>query len=355
MKYLTAAALICAAQTVCAQEDTARFGPEDAPREMIVRSTTDIAVFGPVISAFLTHQPGLAISYEQWGSNDLFDLSKSDCAAGYAGADIVISSGVHQMVQLVNDACAQPHRTAETAALPPELIWRDELWGVTREPAVMVYNRALVPADEVPISRFDLLDLLRPDQSRYAGRVATYDIEESGLGFLFAFVDSEEATTFGALLELLGRTKAVATCCSSEIIDGVASGKYLVAYNVLGSYALARAAHDDRLGVIVPDDYTLLLSRAVMVPKAAKRPEDAFALLDFLLSAAGKAALQKALLIVPMDDKDGGLVHSAESVVRPIQLAPRLLVTLDQQKREGFIRRWRETFPKLPPDRGGSE
>ena len=113
---------------------------------------------------------------------------------------------------------------------------------MTREPAVIVYNRELVPRDEAPRSRFDLIDLLRPADSRYAGRVATYDIEESGVGYLFAFADSQQATTFGSLIEAFGRSGAIATCCSAEIIDGVAEGRYLVAYNVLGSYALDRAA-----------------------------------------------------------------------------------------------------------------
>ena len=70
---------------------------------------------------------------------------------------------------------------------------------MTREPAVIVYNRDLVSPDEAPRSRFDLIDLLRPAGSRYAGRVATYDIEASGIGYLFAFADSQQATTFGSL------------------------------------------------------------------------------------------------------------------------------------------------------------
>ena len=116
-----------------------------------------------------------------------------------------------------------------------------------------------MPPEEAPASRFDLIDLLRPEASRYAGRVATYDIEASGLGYLFAFADSQAATTFGSLIEAFGRSGAVATCCSAEIIDGVAEGRYLVAYNVLGSYAFARAAEDPRIAVVAPEDYTLVL------------------------------------------------------------------------------------------------
>lgn len=336
---------------VCAQhiEASATFGLPDASRNLVVRSTTDIPVFGPVVQAFTVRHPDIRVFYEQWGSNDLFDLTQKDCADGRAGADFVISSAVHHMVKLVNDACAQSYRSELTARLPQSRNWRDELWGVTREPAVIVYNRDRVSAEQAPQSRFDLLDLLRPENSRFAGRVATYDIEESGLGFLFAFMDSQEATTFGRLLESFGRSGAIATCCSAEIIGGVARGDYLVAYNVLGSYALAQAKQDRRIGVVAPDDYTLVLSRGALIPRTSDEQALAGVFLDFLLSQAGQIELDKSLLVVPFGDslEDGlDLPGGAESSLRQIELTPALLPALDRQTRDLFIERWNTSFPE---------
>ncbi len=347
-RILLAAALALLPPVAKAQELARSFGPADAPRRIVLRSTTDLAVLGPVLETFLARRPGLRIDYEQWGSNALYRLTGEDCAAGRAGADLVISSAVHQMVALVNEGCASAYRSALTAALPDALSWRDELWGVTREPAVMVYNRALVPAAQVPRSRFDLLDLLRPQDSRYRGRVATYDIERSGLGFLFAFADSLEASTFGGLMESFGRSGAVATCCSAEIIDAVVRGDYLIAYNVLGSYALARARNDTRLGVVAPQDYTLVLSRAAMIPDSAAAPRAAAEALDFLLSQPGRQALEQAQLIVRLDSDEAAPIDLPEAegtLQRPIVLSPALLIALDDHKRALFQQRWRDAFP----------
>ncbi|MBD1545424.1 ABC transporter substrate-binding protein [Roseibium aggregatum] len=335
------------AEMLRAQEMTHLFGPEDAPRRLVIRSTTDTDVFAGVVEAFLAERPGVSVLYEQWGSNDLYGLTSKDCRSGEVGADVVISSGVHQMVKLVNDACAAKYQSALTRALPQALRWRDEVWGITREPAVIVYNRSGVPPADVPRTRFDLLDLLRPEDSPYAGKVATYDIEASGLGYLFAFMDSQEASTFGALLESLGRTGADATCCSAEIIEGVATGKYLLAYNVLGSYAEGLAREDDRIGIVLPQDYTLVLSRALMIPKQAGNMSDARAFLDFLLSQQGRTELRQALLIAPGLDGDSADAGEgiSETALRPIGLSPSLLVALDRQKRDQFIRLWRGAFP----------
>jgi ABC-type Fe3+ transport system substrate-binding protein len=336
---LTLAAAAAHAQP--APEATASFGSERAATRLTVLGTTDVALFAPLLEAFVAAAPEVAIRYEQRGSNDLYALATAACRGAGPPADLLVSSAVDLQVKLVNDGCARPHRSGPTAALPEGDNWRDELFGVTEEPAVIVYNRDLVPADEAPRSRFDLIDLLRPADSRYASRVATYDIEASGLGYLFAFADSQQATTFGSLIEAFARSGAVATCCSAEIIDGVAEGRYLVAYNVLGSYALDRADEDPRIAVVAPEDYTLVLSRAAMIPKGAANPTAAGLLVDFMLSDAGRAALAAKHLLLPFGTE---LPADEAALYRPIALSPPLLLGLDQQKRAAFLDRWRATF-----------
>jgi iron(III) transport system substrate-binding protein len=330
-----------------APEDVRYYGPIEAATRLLVRGTTDIALFDPVLKLFAATQPDLRIDYEQWGSNDLYDLAVAGCSGKAEAADLLISSSVDQQVKLVNDGCAQSHRSAATAALPATSNWRDEVFGITQEPAVIVYNRALVPPQDAPLSRFGLIDLLRLEDGRYEGRVATYDIEQSGLGYLFAFADSQQATTFGSVIEAFSRTHAVTTCCSSEIIDGVASGKYLIAYNVLGSYALARAAKDSNIVVVAPSDYTLVLLRAAMIPKRAANAQTAGQLIDFLLSETGRQALSaEYLFLTPSQmDEEGVLgLEDGGSNLRPIPLSPVLLVGLDQQRRQHFIELWRSSF-----------
>ena len=71
---------------------------------------------------------------------------------------------------------------------------------------------------------------------------------------------------------------------------GDGSGGYLIAYNVLGSYAAEAASADPSLGIVAPGDYTLILSRAAILPGKAPRAE-AGALLDFILSTEGQLTM----------------------------------------------------------------
>ncbi len=314
------------------------FGSETAPRQLLMRTATDIDVLAPLLAAYTDINPDVGITIESWNTNDLYTVSDRACRDRQGAADLLISSAVDQMVKLANDGCARPHASSLTQALAATTNWRDEVFGVTSEPAVIVYNRDLVPPADAPQSRFDLLDLLRRQPQTYFGKVATYDIRDSGVGYMLAVLDSQQATTFGSLIEAFGRTGAVATCCSAEIIEGVAAGTYLIAYNVLGSYALARAADDPRLAVVLPEDYTLVLSRAALIPKGAANPADAGALVDFMLSPAGRALLAGTHMIVDVAPEE-------QARLRPIPLSPVLLVNLDRQKRALMLARWDETFP----------
>lgn len=320
-----------------AQEGVASFG--EGSTEITLRSTTDIAIIRPLIERFTAVNPDLSVRYEQWGSNNLFTNSRAACDGRAEAADALLSSGSHQMLWLVNAACARPYRSPATEALPEQRRWRDELWGITEEPAVIIYNTEALDAEDVPRTRFALLDLMRKKPELLRSRIATYDIEDSGLGYLFAHADSLEATTFGAMLEAFSRVGAIATCCSLSIIEGVSEGRYYIAYNVLGSYAEARAA--ENVGIILPEDYTLMMTRSFVIPRNAPHPEAAQRLLDFLLSPPAQEMLRELGLIAASDPAETSLLPSAR---RLISLSPPLLLALDRSTRERLFRLWDEAF-----------
>jgi ABC-type Fe3+ transport system substrate-binding protein len=335
-----------AAQDVLTEQRVTQFGAwqDTATATLTIDGSTDTEVFAPILEAFAKRMPDVAIRYREITTNELYQLAESGCSGNAPAADLVVSSSIDQQVKLANDGCAQPNHSAPVQALPAWAKWRDEVVGLTYEPAVIVYNRDLVPAEQVPHSRFDLIDLLRPADNPFVGRIATYDIERSGVGYMFAFVDAQQATTFGRLIEAFGRNKVVATCCSAEIIDEVASGRFLFAYNMLGSYALARAAEDKRIGVVAPTDYTLILARAALIPKRAQHPELARQFIDFALSEEGRRLLTGSGLIVPFDGPNGLVTTGEVPTLRPIALSPALLIGLDKQTQENFLSLWRSSL-----------
>jgi ABC-type Fe3+ transport system substrate-binding protein len=319
-------------------------------QSMRILSTTDVEILSPVIKRYQQERPNLEIRYEEITSTPLYERAAKECSDNRAPADLVISSAVDLQLKLVNDGCAQSYVSDATQRLPAWAQWRDELFGLTFEPVVVVYNRKALAGTAVPGNRFDIIDLLRASPELFAGKVATYDIEASGVGYLFAFEDARQASTYGRLIESLGRSNVVLQCCTGEILDGVAEGRWLLGYNVIGSYAALHARNDPRIGVIYPEDYTLILSRAAYIPKAVSDPAIAADFLDFTLSETGRTVLaEQSQLHSSIDGIErlsaSGLPEQLNTQsLRPIAFTPALLVGLDQHKRRIFLKQWRDAM-----------
>ena len=133
---------------------------------------------------------------------------------------------------------------------------------------------------------------------------------------------------------------------SGEILDAIERGEVLIGYNVLGSYARARQRAGAPIGIVLPRDYTLLMSRVVAIPKAARHPVLAKLFVDHLLSARGQAVVAATAGLEPLLPSDAAgpdalpLLPEAVGPVQPITLGPALLVFLDRMKRERFLADW---------------
>ena len=318
--------------------------------QLNIRGTTDTWVMAPLIEDFQQLNPDIAIHYEELTSAVLHRRFLAEINNNQTTPDLLISSAMDLQTQLVNNGYARAHQPKNAAWLPAWAQWQNRAFGFTAEPAVIVYNPERITPDEVPRTRFQLLDALRGSTHRFTGRIATYDVATSGVGYLFATQDSRQSGTFGRLMEAFGRSKVQLGCCTAPMIESIAKGEYLIGYNLLGSYA--RALIEDGVGVemILPEDYTLVLSRVAVIPRTASAPELAGEFIDYLLSKRGQQRLSDLggiYAIHPAVTGNGTLKTlqaQAKGPLQPIRLGPGLLVYLDAMKRERFLDEWNDSM-----------
>lgn len=313
---------------------------------LTIHAATDLEAMRPLVQDFQQSEPHIAVEITDYVTNDLFRDAALACANGSPTADILLSSSVDQLVKLANDGCASPHESLEVASVPDWANWRNEVFGFTFEPAVFVYDATRVPADDVPRSHEALADLLRRKPNDYQGRIGTYDISASGVGYLLAFNDARLApTVYGRLLESLSRTNAIIRCCNNEVLGEIASGNIRIAYNVLGSYAYAASLKNADLKIVIPRDYALILSRGAMIPVRATNAELGRRFLNYLLSERGrKTARDQSFFFAKGYDLppgvDGPMSLIESGIGRPIRIGPALLAAQDEAQRRRFIQDW---------------
>ncbi len=349
--------LFCLMLETVAAKVTVFEGPASGDGPVLdVHGSTDTWAMRPVIEDFLKIRPQLTVRYEENVANKLNERFLSAAERGVVKADLLVSSAMDLQVKLVNDGYARPHYSEVAWWLPAWANWRDRAFGFTFEPAVIVYDPARLAPHEAPRTRFDLIRLLREQPERFRGRVGTYDIVDSGVGYLFATQDSLQSSTFGRLIESFGRTRVQLACCTLALFEAIERGELLIGYNLLGSYARARIEAGSRLRMVLPEDYTLVLSRVALIPKAAPDPGLGGDFLDYLLTVRGQSVLAQSsslYAIHPAVTGEGtadGLRRVTNGPLRPIDLGPGLLVFLDSMQRQRFTQEWRSSvYPVRTP------
>ena len=128
--------------------------------KVVVYSTTDAKLVTPLIKDFEAAFPGVKVEYTDLNSTELYNRFISENAANAASADAVWSSAMDLQMKLAADGMAAVYKSPEAAALPEWAHWKDTIYATTFEPIVIVYNKRLVPAGEVPKTHGDLAKLL---------------------------------------------------------------------------------------------------------------------------------------------------------------------------------------------------
>jgi len=92
---------------------------------------------------------------------------------------------------LSTTARRSPTRRRRGGKLPGWTVYKNQAYGTTYEPAVFIFNKRLVAADEVPRDHAAFAKLITAKSDKFKSKVTTYDIEKSGVGFMFVVQDAK--------------------------------------------------------------------------------------------------------------------------------------------------------------------
>lgn len=319
-------------------EDRQVFGPPDAEQTLTILSSTDTSLFAPIIGDFVARFPEVSINYLVTGTADIDHIFR----ANPDGYDLVISSAMDLQLKIANDGLARP---LPNVAHPAWAHWRKSLFAFTSEPAAIVLNRADFAGHPLPQTRQDLIEAMRARPEVFRDRIGTYDVRNSGVGYLFATQDARASETYWRLMEVMGGLDVRLYCCSGDMIDDLADGTIAVAYNVLGSYATAREESQNSLQVIYPSDFPTTMMRTAMVSRTAPNP------------AAAEAFVRHLITLQSLGDTDvfplpplNAQLNDTENAT--IALEPALMTFLDTLKRRRFLAEWEDAVIQERPSIG---
>jgi iron(III) transport system substrate-binding protein len=319
---------------------------------LVVYSSTDSASAEPLLQDFKSAYPGIQVEYNDLNTTEVYNRFLAEAAAGAGTADFLWSSAMDLQLQLVKSGNALAYTSPEVQHLPKWAVWENQAFGTTFEPVTMTYNKRLLPQDAVPSSHADFLKLLKEKAAVFKGKLATFDPEKSGVGFLMMTQDLKVFPPFWDLAKAMGGVDVKVYTSTGAMLEKVSSGEHTIAYNIIGSYGLLRQQKDQSIGIVFPKDYLLAFSRIAFIPKGARHPNAGKLFLDYILSKRAQTIMaNKALIYALRDDVEGqataaNLNKEFGKNLKPIEVGPDLLTALDKTKRLDFLKRWQEALKR---------
>ncbi|WP_456270213.1 ABC transporter substrate-binding protein [Kushneria sp. AK178] len=331
--------------------DHLRF-PGSGSERLNIQGVAETDILRPVLEAFHQRHPQITLDYRDVSRGDRRQPGRIS-----PDVDLLMSSAMAQQYRLANAGLARSlGEGVINPAWPQRARWRDELIGLTHEPLVMVYRRELADIAPPPEDHTGLLALLTQHNAALTGRVATYDPARSPTGFMAAAQDVARSQEAWTLFEAMGAAGTQLLDTTDDMLEGLIEGRYLIGYNLIGSYARRAVKAHPELALQVPTDYALALQRLALIPTTAPHPETARRFLRFITSSEGQEIMTTR---TPLGSP---LLTQADPEQRrdslaPIRLTPGLLALIDPLKREALLDHWQTIFtagdatvPQVPDD-----
>jgi len=320
--------------------------------KLIIYSSTDSASVEPLLQDFKALYPFLQVEYNDLNTTEIYNRFTAESASGAGTADFMWSSAMDLQIQLASKGNALTYASPENAGLPKWAVWQNQAYGTTFEPVSIAYNKRLLPADAVPQSHADFVRLLKAKPDAFHDKIATFDPEKSGVGFLMMTQDAKVFPQFWDLAKGFGSTGTKVYTSTGAMLEKVGSGEHTLAYNIIGSYVLLRQKKDASLGLVLPKDYTLAFSRIAFISKTARNPNAAKLFLDYILSQRGQTVMSEKSLVysirsdVPGQVTAAGLNKELGKAVKPIEVNTDILAGLAQNRRLEFMKQWKEALKR---------
>ena len=159
---------------------------------------------------------------------------------------------------------------------------------------------------------------------------------------------SNPAPSAGCIEGLRPRARRGSSAAPANCSTRSRRASILIGYNLLGSYAYGRLKAGAPIGIVLPRDYTLVLSRAAFIPQTAGTPKRQ-GLPRLPAVAAWSAGCGRSPSSSPRasrcpDGVDAGDSDDQMGIVQPIPIGPDLLAVTDKHKRQRLLKVWRDTL-----------
>ncbi len=311
-------ALIPFASSVEAQQST---------NYVTIVGTAPSSLVQPLIDRVNEAADSFGVTYTQWNESAILTALETSLPEPHT-IDMALLPTPDQGVWLANEG--RLDQLTVSTEQPDRRHWRQEVFSVLYDPAVLVVRTDAVNVTKLPFNRRDLVTFLNENAEEMTRRVGLVNIGIDSQSYGYAAQDQLRSLLFWQVMQVFGELDARIFETAGELVQALQSSKIDLAYNV----PLSQLANKDLDGlqVIALEDYTIALPWVAVSPSGSEKPYVANAVR--LLRENGSQFFSSTK---PIKETQS---DSSELSFQQVKLGPELLVFLDPIKKTEILENW---------------
>jgi len=308
--------------------------------------------WAPVLEAFYAKYPWMdgKVTTLDLGSYEVFERYYSEAGSNARTGDMVITSGYDAWPEFMDKGNVADYTSPEDGNVPEWSKLAPSVYTFSSDPMLIIYNKQLV--SNPPTSMADLAALVAAEPDTYKGKVTTYDVLTNATGFAINWFWLKKAGEPGwETLGTIGQATPTRQSSAGNMANSVISGEALAGYFVSAISVFSKFPEAEPvLGWDYIHDGQPILVRGMAITTAAKAPNSAKLLMDFVLSGEGQIAVSQGGLTAYREDIASQAKSHLNTIIDAVGADNMVFFNLDpdltdQAKKEAFLQRWDTTVP----------
>ncbi|WP_371580139.1 ABC transporter substrate-binding protein [Streptomyces sp. NBC_01314] len=253
------------------------------------------------------------VSVNELDSDELFQKTLSENAAGSSPADVLISSAATAWADFsARKGTVLEYKSPELEELGAGAELLPSVYSISQDPMTIAYNTSLM--ETPPTTLTDFAKILTSDEDKYKNKVTVRDPEGS-FGFTVTRALTEgNPESWSDLEKILPLTRPETS--SGTQLEKIVAGEYMAGFLISASPAYPVV--EDSAGlvkIVFPKDGTVVLPRGLGIAAEAPHPATSKLFLDFALSDEGQRAVAEGGLASYREGVKGEGLHTYQEVV----------------------------------------
>lgn len=247
-------------------------------------------IMQPMIDAFNNQFPDIAVNYVFLTPAESFQRYLSESSTGGKTSDVILGTDGVSYLDLVERGEVLDFTPPAAVGLPEYAKLAPGVFAVEENPAVGVFNKAVLPESDQPKTLAELADMA--DSGPLKDKLVTYD-GTNGFGYMVTQTFAANHDNAWPLLEKLGKNSQTETS-AGPMFSKLSQGAVVASYFSSGAIrSVIKGATAQVLNLRLYADGTPFVPRGIGITAKGTSPNAAKVFSNFMLTEQGQVAACK--------------------------------------------------------------